>query len=146
MNHRDFQPAPVGSDTVHRFLEALGRRDFDALEATLAPNVWFRGLLPKSLHESTTARETADAYRSWYGDASRFELLDAERYELPGRHYLRYRFLLLPSWAPEEWHVIEQAGFCRVKDGSISRLDIVCTGFHPAGEELAATAALRAAS
>jgi hypothetical protein len=30
--------------------------------------------------------------------------------------------------------VIEQTGFCRVKDGRISRIDLVCTGFHPLTE------------
>lgn len=121
----------TSKDTVRRFLEALRRYDFDELEACLAPDVWFRALLPKSLHESNTSEEAADAYRSWYSSMRRFELLAAEHYTLAGREYLRYRFLVLPPWAPEQWHVIEQAGFCRLKQGRISRLDIVCTGFHP---------------
>ena len=84
------------------------------------------------MHESNTSKEAADAYRSWYGSARRFKMLTAEHSTMASREYLRYRFLVLPPWAPEEWHVIEQAGFCRVKGDRISRLDIVCTGFHPA--------------
>ena len=134
---------PSEDPTVRRFLGALARYDFDELEACLAPNVWFRALLPKSVHESGNAWEAADAYRSWYGSASRFELLAAEQYTMAGREYLRYRFRVLPPWAPREWHVIEQAGFCRVKEGRISRLDIVCTGFHLLAEEGAAQPVLR---
>jgi hypothetical protein len=127
---------PAG--TLDRFLAALGRYDFDELEACLAPNVWFRALLPKSLHESNTSRSAADAYRSWYGSAKRFKVLTLEQTPMAGRESLRYRFLVLPPWAPDEWHVIEQTGFCRIKNDRISRLDVVCTGFHPARRQEAA--------
>ena len=121
---------PDPADTVDCFLAALGRQDFESLEACLAQNVWFRALLPKSLHESNTAKEAVEAYRSWYGSARRFKVQTLEHSAAAGREHLRYRFLVLPPWAPEEWHLIEQSGFCRVKEGRISRLDIVCTGFH----------------
>ena len=105
--------------------------DFDALEDCLAPDVWFRALQPRQLHESTTARAAADAFRSWFGGDSRAEILETDHHTVGGREYLRYRFLVHPYWAPEQPHVIEQTGFCRIKDGRISRLDIVCTGFFP---------------
>ena len=132
MTYNTTMMAPDADPTVRRFLKALARQEFEDLEACLAPDVWFRALLPKSLHESGTGREAAEAYRSWYGTVHRLEPLVAEQFRMAGREYLRYRFRALPPWAPREWHVIEQAGFCRVKDGRISRLDVVCTGFHPA--------------
>ena len=137
---------PSRDRTVSRFVDALARYDFDELEACLAPDVWFRALLPRSVHESNSARQAADAYRSWYGSASRFALLAAEQHTMAGREFLSYRFKLLPPWTPEQWHVIEQAGFCRVKEGRISRLDVVCTGFHPAAEEIAAQPVIRGAA
>jgi len=120
--------------TVKGFLAALGRYDFDGLESYLADDVWFRALLPKSMYESKTSRQAADAYRRWYAGAHRFRALDLEYRTIEGREYLRYRFEVLPEWAPDQWHVVEQAGFCRVKEGRISRLDVVCTGFHPLAE------------
>ena len=134
MTYDTFITAPDGDVTVRRFLEALARGDFDDLERCLASNVWFRALLPKSLHESHTAGEAVEAYRSWYGTAQRFEPLVAEQSKMAGREYLRYRFRVLPQWAPQQWHVIEQAGFCRVKEDRISRIDVSCTGFHATGE------------
>lgn len=74
------------------------------------------------------------AYRSWYGKAQPVAEPRVERATIGGRERLRYRFVVLPPWAPEEAHVVEQAGYCRVKDGQISRLDLVCTGFHPVPE------------
>ena len=49
-----------------RFLEALGDLDFDRLEECLAPDIWFRALLPHGAHASRTARETAATYRTWF--------------------------------------------------------------------------------
>jgi hypothetical protein len=127
---------------VHRFLEALTRRDFDTLQDCLDPNVWFRALLPKVTHETTTAEDATATYQGWYGDAVQLDVLSVEHSTMDGRECVRYRFRVLPSWAPHEWHVIEQVGFCRVRGGLIRRIDIVCSGFQPVREASAtATAA-----
>lgn len=127
------------SDTAHadqalRFLHALSRRDFDEIERLLASNVWFRALLPRKAYELNRAEETLDILRRWFGEAKKFRVLRTEHHTLAGREFILYRFLLLPDWAPEQWHIIEQAGFMRVKEGRISRLDLVCTGFFPADD------------
>ena len=129
------------SQITDRFLKSLTRLDFDALERCLAPNVWFRALLPKATHESTTAAGATETYRAWFGDAKRLEVLAVEHSTMAGRERLSYRFRVLPSWAPEAWHEIEQVGFCRVKHGRISRIDIVCSGFQPASETCVAAPA-----
>ena len=128
------------------FLDALRRRDFAALERLLAPNVWMRALLPSKMREEHDAAGAVAAYRQWYGGAGAGEcrMVDAEHHVMAGRDYVRYRFLLRPDFAPDRWHLIEQAGFVRVKDGRISRIDVVCTGFHPIeslGEQKKARAA-----
>jgi hypothetical protein len=125
---------PTTGQTADRFLKALTRLDFDAVERCLAPNVWFRALLPKATHESTTAAGATETYRAWFGDAKRCEVLAVAHATMPGRECLSYRFRVLPTWAPETWHEIEQVGFCRVKHGRISRIDIVCSGFQPVSE------------
>jgi hypothetical protein len=112
------------------FIQALARRDWTALEGLFAPDVWMRALLPKRLHEETTAGGTVAMFRKWFdGPASR--LLEAEHHTLAGREHLCYRFLVRRDGAETPWHLVEQSGFCKVKDGRISRLDLVCTGFHP---------------
>jgi hypothetical protein len=126
--------APTGaSDPVEAFLGALARKDFAAVERLLAPDVWMRALLPKRMREETTAAGAAALYRHWYGEAVESRFVEAEHHALEGigRVYLRYRFAVRPDFAPDRWHLVEQAGFCRVKDGRISRIDVVCTGYHP---------------
>lgn len=113
------------------FLDALGRRDFGKVSSLFAPNVWFRALLPRKRYEHSTRDDAVAALQSWYGGAVTWRVLETDHHTLAGREFVRYRFQLLPEWAPEQWHVIEQVGFLRAKEGSITRLDLVCTGFFP---------------
>lgn len=122
---------PDAATTAVRFLQALGRRDFAELESLLAPDVWMRALLPRKLREGGTAEEAVEAFRSWYGGAPELQVLELEHDTMANRELLRYRFRLRPDWAPDQWHEIEQVGYCRVTDGRISRIDLSCTGFHP---------------
>ena len=114
-----------------RFLEALGDLDFDRLEECLAADIWFRALLPHGEHTSRTARETAATYRTWFEGTGQSTVLESDHHTMAGREFVRYRFVLKPEWAPEQWHTVEQVGFGRAKEGRLSRLDIVCTGMYP---------------
>jgi ketosteroid isomerase-like protein len=129
MQPNSIQRAPGTESAVARFLDALGRRDFDQLEACLAPDVWFRALLPKGQRESNAAHEVAATFRTWFGDETESELVHADHYSVAGRVFLSYRLRRLSSSAPG-WHLVEQAGFCRIREDRIARLDIVCTGLH----------------
>lgn len=127
---------PPAEDVSARFLDLLARGDFAAVGELLTPNVWVRALLVREVHESNTAAAAVEALRDWVGSPHGARILDAEHRPMAGRERLRYRFLVRPKWAPETWHVLEQTGYCRVKDGRISRLDLVCTGYYPADDEL----------
>jgi hypothetical protein len=117
--------------TSARFLAALRELDFEGLERCLAPDVWFRTLLPRRVHESKTARETARTLRDWIEGHGDGRLLESDHSVSIGRERIRYRFLLRPKWAPDQWHVMEQTGSFKQRDGKISRLDLVCSGYHP---------------
>ena len=121
---------PSGAEVARRFLEAIEALDFEALEACLAPDVWFRGLLPKRVQESNTSAELVAAFRGWF-DRPGARVESTAHHTMEGREHVRYRCRLLPRFAPDQFHVLEQTGYCRVRDGKISRLDIICTGHHP---------------
>ncbi|HEX2463724.1 MAG TPA: NAD(P)/FAD-dependent oxidoreductase [Thermoanaerobaculia bacterium] len=121
--------APADHPAV-AFLDALRRRDWASLEQQLAADVWMRALLPKRIHEENTAIGVVAIYQHWY-DVDDCQMIEAEHHTMAGRDYVRYRFLVRPEFAPEHWHLVEQVGFCRVKEGRITRIDVVCTGFHP---------------
>lgn len=114
------------------FLEALATRDYVRMAATLAPTIRFRTLLPPGPTQWEGPHAVTEAFRSWFGDADDFELIDATVGEIGGRLYLSWRIRLRP--APfdigDNWHVIEQHGFADATD-FIETLDLLCSGFHP---------------
>lgn len=128
-------PSPEPAAVVEHFLDLLRDGDFDALEALFTEDAWIRALLVKTVHESTDAAGAAAGLRQWVGSPHGRKMLDRGRHGLAGRQFLRYRFLVRPFFAPEQWHVVEQSGYCRVVDGRIRRMDLACTGYFPADPE-----------
>jgi len=126
-------------------LAGLRDQDFAAVEELLAPDVWLRGLLVRTVHESRTAAGAVEALRSWVGSPIGAVMLESEHRPLGNRELLRYRFLVRPHWAPDRWHAVEQTGYCRAADGRITRIDLACTGYFPAEEAGVPAEALAAA-
>ena len=116
---------------VRRLLAAIVDRDEATLFELFAPDLWFRALLIHELVEHHHAVAAVAMFRGWFGRGIPVEVLHTATYPVASRQYLSYRFRLRPEWAPDVWHVIEQSGYVRVRDGRVARLDLVCTGFFP---------------
>jgi SnoaL-like protein len=114
------------------FLEALATRDYERMATTLGPAIRFRALLPPGPTQWEGPERVTDAFRSWFGGADDFELVDATVGEIGGRLYLSWRIRVRPApfGIGENWHVIEQHGYADATD-SIETLDLLCSGFHP---------------
>lgn len=126
-------PEPSAAEVAKTFLERLACSDFEGLADLVAPDVWLRALLPKRVREGHSAEELLEAYREWFAVAAELRLEEVEHHSMEGREHVRYRYLIRPDWQPDTWHRVEQSGYCRVRDGRISRLDLVCTGYHALG-------------
>jgi len=113
------------------FLEGLGTRDFGRLAASLAADVRMRALLPPGPMEWAGSDEVAETFRSWFGGATGFELIDATVGEVGGRLHLSWRLRVRPApfGIGDGWHVIEQQAYADA-DTAISALDLLCSGFH----------------
>lgn len=112
--------------STHQFLDALTRRDFDALEASLAPDVLGRLLLPRRVEELHTRSELRARIEGWFGGATDFEVLVATEDAIAGRARLMWRFRLVRDAGDE---VIEQVAFADSGDAGVVRLDLLCSGF-----------------
>lgn len=114
------------------FLESLANRDYERMATTLAATVHFRALLPPGPMAWNGPEEVTGAFRSWFGGAEDFELIDATVGEIAGRLHLSWRIRLRPApfGIGESWHVIEQQGYADATD-AIETLDLLCSGFHP---------------
>ena len=113
------------------FIEALAQRDYDQMASTLAPDVRFRAMLPPGPMNWEGPEAVSDVFRSWFGGANDFEVVDATVGEIGGRLHLSWRLRLRP--APFDigagWHVIEQQAYVDAGD-TIAALDLLCSGFH----------------
>lgn len=116
---------------TRRFLDALSRRDFTAVAATLDPDVWMRAMLVRETREAHDDHSTIAAMRDWFATAEDVDVRELEQATVEGRQRVRWQFVLRPDWAPGTLHRIEQVGYVTVRLGRITRLDVVCTGFHP---------------
>jgi hypothetical protein len=123
--------ASTGAAVARRLLDAIVTRDFDGLYAILAADVWLRALLPREIVETHSATAATDVVRSWFGPHEAVEVVSTEQHTVEGREFLAYSLLVRPDWAPDVWHAVEQSGYCRVADGRVTRLDLLCTGFFP---------------
>jgi hypothetical protein len=114
------------------FLEALADRDYQRLATALGSSVRFRAMLPPGPMTWEGPEEVAGVFRSWFGDAENFELIDATIGEVGGRLHLSWRLRLRPApfGIGDGWHVIEQHVFADA-GGAIESLDLLCSGFHP---------------
>ncbi len=117
-------------------VEALARRDFEAVEATLSPAVRFRALLPSGALECQSSGAVVERLTAWFGAAEQFEVQEATSQPVADRMRGQYRFRLRPHpFVPESgWQVIEQQLFCEMADGKIVAVDLLCSGFRPEPE------------
>lgn len=114
------------------FLEALANRDFDRLTATLGSNIRFRALLPPGPMEWQGPEAVTEAFRSWFGEPTEFELVDGTVGEVGQRLHLSWRLRVRPApfGMGDGWHVIEQQAYADAMD-SIASLELLCSGFQP---------------
>ncbi len=120
----------MGQDdtAARRFVDALGRRDFAAVERQLAPDVRFRGLTPPALREADTAGGASEWLRTWFADATEFAVVASSVESFSDRLRISYRIEVVEDDEPS---VMEQQGYCTIQDGRITSLDLVCSGNRP---------------
>jgi len=121
------------SPTCHRFLDALGNRDWQRLESILDSKMRFRALVPgpeKSgeLRTSLDGAGTVRYLRLWFGEADHFEIKKSEVHRVTSRYHFSY---LIRLHDEDGWQVIEQHVYCDIRNGLIQGLDLLCSGFIP---------------
>jgi hypothetical protein len=110
-------------------IDAIGARDFEAIEACFAEDARMRALVPGRLRDEEGPGAIAARMRFWWDETEGFELLQSE-IDAVGDHLgLRYRL----RWKDPElgWCDTEQAAYLAVEDSRIAALDLVCSGSRP---------------
>jgi hypothetical protein len=126
--------ADTGGDTQlgRAFAEALGRKDFDGVQALLASEIDFRGLTPRRNWEATSSLSVVeDVLRTWFKDSVEIdELVSIETDSFSDRKRIAYRFHGRNEDGP---FVIEQQAYYGERDGRIEWMRVLCSGYRPRG-------------
>jgi hypothetical protein len=123
-------PAPRWS-VAGQFVEALGRRDFEAMAGCLDCSVRLRGLTPPGPFEEVGTEDVMARFRRWFGGPDVFEVVDATVGEVGPKLYLRWRVTMTPASPGAPTRVAEQHVFATI-DRRIVGLDLLCSGFSTA--------------
>ena len=113
----------------HRFVDALARRDWAALEACLARDVQFRAVVPneaRPFRDKTDAPGAVDQLRKWFGDADPLVLVDSDVRMITDRLSVRYRFT---GHEDDGDFVVEQHVFAETSGEKLVSVRLVCSGF-----------------
>jgi TusA-related sulfurtransferase len=118
----------AAGSAAQEFLELLAARDFERLAATLASDAQARFLLPHGLEEYTGGDDIVRRIASWFGPASRFDLMSSSEAVVGLRQRLTWRFSVV--WEDGSREVIEQLVYLDLGSDGIERIDLLCSGFQ----------------
>jgi hypothetical protein len=119
-----------GTGLGRAFAEALGRKDFEAVSALLAPEIDFRALTPRRGWEANTpAAVVNEILRTWFKDSDQIdEIASIETDAFSDRCRVAYRFHGRNQDGP---FVLEQQAYFSERDGRIEWMRVVCSGYRP---------------
>jgi ketosteroid isomerase-like protein len=124
-------PVPEPDSALGRaFVEALSAKDFERLEALFDREIDFRGLTPDRAWEATDSNRVVEGIlRQWFEDSDEIEqVLAVETDSFADRERVGYRFRIRN---PDGQFVAEQQAYYTARDGRITWMRVLCSGFRP---------------
>ena len=122
--------ADQDADLGKAFAEALARKDVAGVAAVLDPEIDFRGLTPSRSWEASGADAVLElALSQWFEDSDEIEevaSLDTDAFADCQR--VAYRFHVRN---PDGEFVVEQQAYYTERDGQITWMRVLCSGFRP---------------
>jgi hypothetical protein len=124
-------PEPETDSPLGRaFVEALAAKDFERLTTLLDREIDFGGLTPGRAWEATESNGAVDGIlRQWFDDSDQIEqVLAVETDSFADRERVGYR---LRIHNPDGQFIVEQQAYYAVRDGRITWMRVLCSGFRP---------------
>jgi len=119
----------VEEATGEDFIVALSDRDSERLEACLHPDVCMRALVPSGFREQRGPAAVASQLKSWFAEAENVQILEKNVYRVADRLHIRYRFR--ECYSDGESEIIEQDAYFDLREGTITTIDLLCSGHRP---------------
>jgi TusA-related sulfurtransferase len=128
------------------WVQAVAERQFGQLAALCQPDVCGRLLTPRAFDTVGDAQNLGRKFQQWFGEADLIRIEHTQVHQVGEKMALFYRLLVR---RPKGWFEIEQQISGLLKEGRVSRLDLLCSGFQPVpspGDALSADAVLQMAT
>lgn len=133
-DHPAVNGAGSASVLAHRFAAALAAKDAAALRSLFASEVDFRALTPGRVWDALTPDAVIDEVilGSWFepGDVIR-RIESVQHGQVGSRTHIAYR---LRVESAGQTYTVEQQAFCDLRDGKITWLRVLCSGFVKTAE------------
>jgi len=124
---QNHQRRAVGS----AFVQSIESLDFDGLEATLAPSIRFRALVPTSCRRASCAADARRMIEEWFSGCDRVEVESMHISDIADRLHIGYRLRVHDHG---DCYVLEQQGYADVAGDTLTSLSLVCSGFLAVAE------------
>ena len=112
-----------------RFLDALTRRDYDALGACFAADGKLRGIVPPGLREALGREAIVERFRIWTEDIADYEIDESDA--APFADLLRLRWAIKGVDPEIGLNAYEQTADAEIVDGEIVHMRLACSGHRP---------------
>jgi len=119
----------AGADPGARFLEALARRDYDALAECFAADATLRAIVPPGVREDDGRDAITARFRLWTEDVADYSVVESET--APFADLLRLRWAVKGVDPELGLCSFEQTAYAEVADGQIARMRLACSGDRP---------------
>jgi hypothetical protein len=110
-----------------RVATAVAQRDEGQLAAALTATVRLRALLPGGPVEAHGRQDVAARFHGWFADFHTVEVVDVVGEAVADRLLIHYRLHLRQETT--RW-VCTQTAICKVVDGHLAVIDLLCSGFR----------------
>jgi hypothetical protein len=111
---------------------AVARRDPQGLSAALTETVRLRALLPGGPVESHGRKDVTARFRGWFADFDTVAVVASGAEAVVDRLLIHYRLHI--GRATTRW-ICTQTAVCKVVDGRLAVIDLLCSGFREIGND-----------
>ncbi|MFD3460381.1 nuclear transport factor 2 family protein [Nocardia fluminea] len=123
-------PTPQTTTSVaDLFLAALIQRDFATMASYLAPTATLRGLIPPGPFTEVGPEPAIARFRGWFGGPDDFAVVDSGRERIGDKLAMHWLVRMNPAVGTPR-HA-EQRAYLTTDNGTITSIDLVCTGWQP---------------